>query len=79
MNDDIITNSQDLILIREQRIEEELFAIENHENHIEKIESIALELDSIVKQYIKDENICIAEYLTHNEIFDYIFNLELKY
>jgi hypothetical protein len=79
MNDDIITSSQDLILLREQKIEQELLAIEDYENHIEKIESIALELDSIVKEYIKNENICIAEYLTHNEIFDYIINLELKY
>ena len=79
MNDDIITSSEDLILLREQKIEEELLAKEDYENHIEKIESISLELDSIVKEYIKNENICIAEYLTHNEIFDYIIKLELKY
>ena len=77
MNDNTIANNEDLILKREQKIEAELLLIEDSNNYIEKIESVSLELDSIVKEYIKSEHISIAEYISHEDIFNYLSKLNL--
>lgn len=66
---------ENLIAERDKKIEEELLIIEDQYNFTEKIESLTNDILITVENYINDNRIEIAEYLSIDEVQEYLTNI----
>lgn len=64
--------TENLIAERDEKIEEKLLAIEDQYNFTEKIESLTNDLLITIENYINDNRIEIAEYLSIDSVQDYL-------
>jgi len=67
--------SSDLIVQRDEKIEEEMLLIEDQYNFTENIESVANEIVISIRNYINENKIEMAEYLDIYSVQDYLFKI----
>ena len=66
--------SDNLITERDKKIETELLTIEDEYNFTEKIESLTNDLLITIENYINDNRIDIAQYLSIDSVQEYLID-----
>jgi len=66
--------SDNLITERDKKIEAELLTIEDEYNFTEKIESLTNDLLITIENYINDNRIEIAQYLSIDSVQEYLID-----
>jgi len=66
--------SYNLIAERDEKIEKELLIIEDQYNFTEKIESLTNDLLITIENYINDNRIEIAQYLSIDSVQEYLID-----